>query len=319
MVHPRDSPAARIASVTWPPRVVAAPISSSAKVVRARRGTAAARRPTSVVRSGGTAVAVVGIGRTGDGRRAEARLDTALNRHRPPRRVPLRQPRHAHQAGRAPVNFRYKVPKRDFAIEVRIGDLFACPGGRIISSNTTFDTNIAEGIISPNSLQGQFTSRFFQQNISALDDEIERALAKEEYVEAVNKPGKLKKYPVGTVAHIRVGNEDYYWLAMANINEHGNAISDIKTIDQALEKLWRFIADRGELGDVIVPLLGTGRGRVDVPRKKLIEKIAQSFADASKDRMFANRLVIVVHPSDAANFEVNLFEVKDYLRQSLHI
>src|SRR4051794_41464274 len=80
-VQLRDSPAARIASVTWPPRVVAAPISSSAKVVRARRGTAAARRPTSVVRSGGTAVAVVGIGRTGGGRRAEARLDTALNRH----------------------------------------------------------------------------------------------------------------------------------------------------------------------------------------------------------------------------------------------
>jgi hypothetical protein len=213
----------------------------------------------------------------------------------------------------------YKVPKRDFAIEVRIGDLFACPGGRIISSNTTFDTNIAEGIISPNSLQGQFTSRFFQKNISALDDEIERALAKEEYVEVANKPGKLKKYPIGTVAHIRVGNEDYYWLAMANINEHGNAISDIKTIDLALEKLWRFIADRGELGDVIVPLLGTGRGRVDVPRKKLIEKVAQSFADASKDKVFANRLVIVVHPSDAANFEVNLFEVKDYLRQSLHI
>src|SRR4051794_31849012 len=213
----------------------------------------------------------------------------------------------------------YKVPKRDFAIEVRIGDLFACPGGRIISSNTTFDTNIAEGIISPNSLQGQFTSRFFQQNISALDNEIERALAKEEYVEVTNKPGKLKKYPIETVARIRVGNEDYYWLAMANINEHGNAISDIKTIDQALEKLWRFIADRGELGDVIVPLLGTGRGRVDVPRKKLIEKVAQSFADASKDKVFANRLVIVVHSSDAANFEVNLFEVKDYLRQSLHI
>ena len=106
MVQERDSPAARIASVTWPPRVVAAPSSSSVKVARPRRGTAAARRPTSVVRIGGMAAAVVGIGRTGDGRRAEARLDTALNRHRPPRRVPRRQPRHAHQAGRVPVNFR---------------------------------------------------------------------------------------------------------------------------------------------------------------------------------------------------------------------
>src|SRR5829696_5737051 len=105
MVQRRDSPAARIASVTWPPGVVAAPISSSVKVVRARRGTAAARRPTSVVRSGGTAVAVVGIGRTGDGRRTVARLDIAFNRHHPPSPVPLRQPWQTHDAGRAPVNF----------------------------------------------------------------------------------------------------------------------------------------------------------------------------------------------------------------------
>src|SRR3954453_15589139 len=60
-----SSPAARIASVTWPPRVVAAPSSSSARVVRARRGTASAGRPTSVVRIGGTAV--VGMTRAGEG------------------------------------------------------------------------------------------------------------------------------------------------------------------------------------------------------------------------------------------------------------
>src|SRR4051794_41346828 len=64
-VQLRDSPAARIASVTWPPRVVAAPSSSSVKVVRARRGTASARRPTSVVRIGGTAVVGMAPGRGG--------------------------------------------------------------------------------------------------------------------------------------------------------------------------------------------------------------------------------------------------------------
>jgi hypothetical protein len=50
------------------------------KVVRARRGTAAARRPTSVVRSDGTGTAVVGIGRTGERGRAGARLDITFNR-----------------------------------------------------------------------------------------------------------------------------------------------------------------------------------------------------------------------------------------------
>src|SRR3954467_2425178 len=52
-----------MASVTWPPRVTAAPISSSVKVARARPGTAAARRPMRAARTGGTGTAVVDIGR----------------------------------------------------------------------------------------------------------------------------------------------------------------------------------------------------------------------------------------------------------------
>src|SRR3954453_17959247 len=122
-----SSPAARIASVTWPPRVVAAPSSSSAKVARARRGTASARRPTSVVRIGGTAV--VGMARAGEGGGARARPHTTLNpspplplapppapppdttpnRSHPLRLAPHRQPRHAHHADRVPVNFRSHI------------------------------------------------------------------------------------------------------------------------------------------------------------------------------------------------------------------
>src|SRR3954453_5554350 len=51
-----------MASVTWPPLVTAAPISSSVKVARARPGTAAARRPMRVDRTGGTGTAVVDSG-----------------------------------------------------------------------------------------------------------------------------------------------------------------------------------------------------------------------------------------------------------------
>src|SRR3954447_499323 len=94
-----------MASVTWPPRVVAAPSSSSAKVVRARRGTASARRPTSVVRIGGAGGGGQGPGRGGGGGRAVARPDPTLNRSPPLRLAPHRQPRHAHHADRVPVNF----------------------------------------------------------------------------------------------------------------------------------------------------------------------------------------------------------------------
>src|SRR3954451_25031710 len=95
-----------MAPVTWPPRVVAAPSSSSVKVVRARRGTASARRPTSVVGIGGTGV--VGMARARGGGGARPPPNPTLTRSHPPRLAPHRQPRHAHRADRVPVNFRYQ-------------------------------------------------------------------------------------------------------------------------------------------------------------------------------------------------------------------
>ena len=56
-----------------------------------------------------------------------------------------------------------------------------------------------------------------------------------------------------------------------------------------------------------------------MPRKKVVELIAQSFADGSQERTFSNKLTIVVSPDDAANFSFNLFQVRDYLSQSLHV
>jgi hypothetical protein len=55
-----------------------------------------------------------------------------------------------------------------------------------------------------------------------------------------------------------------------------------------------------------------------MPRKKMVERIAQSFVDFSHDKVFCNRLVIVIYPGDATGYSVNLFEIRDYLGCSLH-
>src|SRR3954447_11475702 len=77
-----------MASVTWPPLVTAAPISSSVKVARARPGTAAARRPMRVARMGGTGGAVVDIGR----KRTKWRTITSNRCDREPSSCPPTRP-----------------------------------------------------------------------------------------------------------------------------------------------------------------------------------------------------------------------------------
>jgi hypothetical protein len=207
----------------------------------------------------------------------------------------------------------YKLPGRDVKIEIRVADIFKVPGEIVISTNTTFDTDTSSGLISSNSLQGKFTKEFYDGNFQHLNEDLDRALATTAS-QPVTGPGKLKKYEIGSVAKITTKGRTFYLLAMADMNQHGNAQSSKLLIKQALKGLWDFIMQKGELGDVAIPLLGTGRGRVNATREETIKMIVTSFAQALQQRRFANKLTIVISPSDYREHELNLFELNDYLR-----
>jgi hypothetical protein len=212
----------------------------------------------------------------------------------------------------------YKMPQKDCTLEVKIGDLFAEAGDIVISTSTTFDTNISSGLISADSLQGQLALRVFQGNTSEIDRQLDSQLKKVASVDRADAPGKKREYPIGTVAKVMTPNRNFYFVAMSRLNEYGTAKATVRNIEDALSGLWQFVTDQGELRTLVIPLMGTGRGRIELPRKKVIERIAQSFADASKEKIFSNRLKVMVRPEDAEHFALNLFEVRDYLTRSLH-
>lgn len=221
---------------------------------------------------------------------------------------------------RRPVSaIRYKVPKKDYIFVVKIGDIFEEPGEVIISSNSTFDTDMSGGLIASSSLQGQFAIRFFNAQTAEIDRQLDVSLENEKFKTNESRPGKKKEYPIGTVARVSAHGRNFYFVAMSHMNADGTAQSDVRILDEALERLWENMARKAEFGDIVMPLMGTGRGRVSMPRKKVIERIAQSFADASHDKTFSNRLTIVVRREDAEKFSLNLFQIRDYLSQSLHI
>ena len=212
----------------------------------------------------------------------------------------------------------YSFGKKDLRLEVKIGDLLKQTGDLVISTNTTFDTDIANSIIDAKSLQGQATMEFFQGSTAELDRQLALGLKDVPHENRTDKSGNTREYPMGTVVKVTTHGKTLYFLAMARLNSQGNASSSLRDIDESLEKLWEFIAANGELRELSIPLLGTARGRIQIPRKKMAERIAQSFSDASRERIFSNKLTIMVFPADAENFNVNLFEVRDLLVRSLH-
>lgn len=211
----------------------------------------------------------------------------------------------------------YKYPGQDLKIEVCIDDIFNVSGQKIISTNTTFDTDIANGIISPSSLQGQFTQRFFSSELAKLDTELNKELKNLPYATITKQGGKTKRYNLGTTVKLKVAGDVFYWFAMADLNHNNNAKTTLKNVQEALDGLWEFIETKGEKQTTVIPLIGTGLGRLATSRKKLIAIVAQSFINASENHIFSEKLIIVVHPTDLEKSGLNLFEVKDLLNHYL--
>ncbi|WP_448658115.1 macro domain-containing protein [Sphingomonas sp. CJ99] len=214
--------------------------------------------------------------------------------------------------------FSYRLPGKDFSIEVRIGDLFEGDNDVLVSTNTTFDTDMAGGLIDTDSIQGQVATRFFNANTMEIDRQLALDLASVQGTQRPNAPGKQIEYPIGTVARVKSHNRTFYFVAMSKLNAQGTARSEPRDIDVALEEAWSFIKSHGSVRDLSIPLMGTGRGRTSIPRKKMVERIAQSFTDGSTNQVFCNRLRIFIRPQDAESFSVNLYQIRDYLVQGLH-
>ena len=207
-----------------------------------------------------------------------------------------------------------KLGKTDISIEIRVDDIFDIEGAYIIGTNTTFDTNMADGLISGDSLQGQFTERFYD-DVKYLDVDLENELREEVYEEIENKPrGKTKQYEVGTVVRLQVKGQTTYLVAISDINEHGVAASSFEKLITSLPKLWHFIGNRGELGTLVIPVLGSGRARINNTREEIVREIIKSFITACSEHKLSEKLVIVISKDDYSKHELDLIELGFYLR-----
>lgn len=200
------------------------------------------------------------------------------------------------------------IPQKDIVVEVCVADIFEVNGAIMISTNSVFEADVAGGKIAPESLQGQFTARYFTGNQVELIENLNKEIEKLD----TNAP-----HPMGTVIPVSTHGKVFYFTVMADLNEHGTASTTPSKVRESLEGLWNYVRESGELQSLVLPVIGTGRGRLKTSRKQMINIIADSFSKASGVNKFSERLIIVIRPEDAKSFAVNLYDIKDSLRHML--
>ena len=207
-----------------------------------------------------------------------------------------------------------KLNGLDVFITIRVDDVIIATESCVISTNTTFETGT--NLIAKDSLQGQFTRTFYDDE-SHLDTDLEKALRSNTYEELSRTEDvrrKMRKYPLGTVARVNPKGRNFYLLAMANMNHSGNAETSFNLISDALNSLWQFLGRSGDYErELLIPVIGTGRGRITESREEVIHEIIDSFIAASTQKRICDVLSIVIHPTDFFRFNLKMEDLKQYL------
>ena len=210
--------------------------------------------------------------------------------------------------------FSCQLAGRDVTIEIRIKDAFDIDGSLIVPCNTTFDTDLSGNISRANSVQGRVLRDFYLRRLDHLDQDLKKSLEGIPHERAPDsKPGKKNIYQVGTVALLEQKERTFYFLALSTINMHGRAQTTKMELDQALAKMWYDISERGPRGDIVVPLLGVGHGRLDTNRAEVVKATIRSFIASCSQKTYCNRMIISVYPPDLKKHKMDLEELAEFL------
>ena len=219
--------------------------------------------------------------------------------------------------GRPKRDVEERIEGTDVVVQIRVGDILKCNGALIVGSNTTFDTSMDDHTIAADSVQGQFTDKYFRQNIVELDQKLDSALSSIPVGTTrtrEDKPyGKLAEYQLGTVVPIQVGETKAYFVAMASLNAERGAGVDANAFQDALPRIWNGLRNRGGMEELLCPVLGAKYARLKLTRKELIQVIIRSFVAASREGKVTEKLTVVIRPGDIDKGHVSLDDLHRFL------
>jgi hypothetical protein len=114
---------------------------------------------------------------------------------------------------------------------------------------------------------------------------------------------------MGTVVPVTAKGRQFYLLANSTLNQQNRSVATKVTLENALNELWTYLAEHAGKEKFIIPILGTGRGRISMTREEVLKEIVLSFVASCSDRTYADKLIISIQPKDISEHNVNLEEI----------
>lgn len=155
----------------------------------------------------------------------------------------------------------------------------------VIPVNRCFDTIVDDSLISHRTQHGRVMQGLYNKgvyNAQTLDDAIQQSLSREfDFVTLLpqDKPeGNLKRYCCGTVAEIKESETlTYFFLGLSKFDNMLKASTTKAEFAEAIQKLIEFCNERSQGYPVVLPLMGTGLSRTNIPATEVLKYIVSAF------------------------------------------
>lgn len=210
--------------------------------------------------------------------------------------------------------YSFPIPNRDSKVDLQLKNSFKIVGSLIIPINNKIRVNTGGHLGTSTSILSQFVKDYYDNKPDSLQFEIDHELAKAKY-----KNNKIndEEYKIGTVVPVTAKEKQFYLLVNSTLNQQDRSVATKDTLENALNELWTYLAEHAGKEKFIIPILGTGRGRINMTREEVLKEIVLSFVASCSDRNYADKLIVSIHPNDISEHNINLEELVKWVESKV--
>lgn len=211
--------------------------------------------------------------------------------------------------------FSFKVNNRDVSITLQIGDILKTEGALIVPVNNRLDVDNHGIVAKTSSILRHFIDKMYNKTHSHLATDISNQLqdSSDWYSRFIINENPLT-YKIGTVVPIYRDEKQFYLLCSSTLNDQNRSKSTEDDLRNSLIELWAYLSHCGSKDNLVIPIIGTGRGRITMTREEVIKEIVLSFLPSLSVESYCEQLTICIHPHDIKKYNVNIDEIKDFIR-----
>ena len=214
---------------------------------------------------------------------------------------------------RKPNNITLKLNKTT-NIHIKFDDIFQEKGIKVIPVNEYFDTHVGDGIISPDSLHGQFIQRYFDGRENELNSKIREQLLKHPKPIDRNRSRSSKfqlpenRYALGTSIKIDDRDNHFILVALTRFNKYEHVDVKEEEYISIIQKMFYYIEQYNDNMPVNIPLVGSGQSGFNLSHMQLLNSML--LAAHNSARLSLNKgLCIVLHKDTQwQNINLNIIE-----------